>query len=188
MGEGKISPEVPIKWEGGSGQWIPRSGEISGENWALTEKWKSLSRVRLSALRQSLPGWWLPTGGLEPPMDCSPPGSSVHGILQARILERVAMPSSRGCSWPRDGTWVSCVAGRFLTVWATREASFPDYPDYPYPKLMIFWLGHKQLLYKFLSSWVSQKHLFSKCLSPYFVSSTGYSSVSQTGTVPVLGA
>ena len=41
------------------------------------------------------------------PMDCSPPGSSVHGILQARILERVATPSSRGSSPPRDGTWVS---------------------------------------------------------------------------------
>ena len=40
MGEGEISPEVPIKWEGGSGQWIPGSGEISGENWALIEKWK----------------------------------------------------------------------------------------------------------------------------------------------------
>ena len=39
-----------------------------------------------------------------------PPGSSVHGILQARILERVAMPSSRGSSWPRDWTWVSYVS------------------------------------------------------------------------------
>ena len=42
------------------------------------------------------------------PMDCSPPGSSVHGILQARILEWVAMPSSRGSSPPRDWTRVSC--------------------------------------------------------------------------------
>ena len=50
------------------------------------------------------------------PMDCSPPGSSVHGILQARILEWVAMPSSRGSSWPRDQTWVSCIAGRFFTA------------------------------------------------------------------------
>ena len=42
------------------------------------------------------------------PMNCSPPGSSVPGILQARILEWVAMSSSRGSSWPRDGTHVSC--------------------------------------------------------------------------------
>ena len=55
------------------------------------------------------------------PMDCSPPGSSVHGILQARILEWVAIPFSRGSSWPRDQTWVSCTAGRFFTVWVTRE-------------------------------------------------------------------
>ena len=48
-------------------------------------------------------------------------GSSVHGILQARILEWVAISSSRS-SWPRDQTRVSCIAGRFFTVWATREA------------------------------------------------------------------
>ena len=56
------------------------------------------------------------------PMDCSPPGSSVCGILQARILEWVAMPSSRGSSRPRYWTcisWVSRIAGRFFTVWAT---------------------------------------------------------------------
>ena len=41
------------------------------------------------------------------PVDYSPPGSSVHGILQARILEWVAIPFSRGSSRPRDGTWVS---------------------------------------------------------------------------------
>ena len=52
-------------------------------------------------------------------MDCSPPGSFVHGILQAGILEWVAIPFSRGSSWPRDQTWVSCFADRFFTVWAT---------------------------------------------------------------------
>ena len=55
------------------------------------------------------------------PMDCSPPGSSVHGILQARILEWVAISFSRGSSWPWDRTQVSCIAGEFFTVWATRE-------------------------------------------------------------------
>ena len=47
------------------------------------------------------------------PMDCSPSGSSVHGILQARILEWVAICFSRGLSWARDWTWVSCITGRF---------------------------------------------------------------------------
>ena len=53
------------------------------------------------------------------PMYCSLPGSSVHEILQARILEWTAIPFSRGSSWPRDQTRVSCIAGRFLTFWAT---------------------------------------------------------------------
>ena len=50
------------------------------------------------------------------PMDCSLPGSSVHGILQARTLQWIAISSSRGSSWPRDWTQVSCSAGRFFTV------------------------------------------------------------------------
>ena len=61
---------------------------------------------------------------LHDPLDYRPPGSSVHGILQARTLEWVAMPFSRGSSQLRDGICVSCVAGRFFTIWATREAHF----------------------------------------------------------------
>ena len=53
------------------------------------------------------------------PMDCSPPGFSVHGILQVSILEWIAIPFSRGSSQPRDRTLVSCIPGRFFTVWAT---------------------------------------------------------------------
>ena len=60
-------------------------------------------------------------------MDCSPPGFS-PGILQARILEWVAIPFSRGSSQSRDRTWVSCIAGRFFTVWATREAPWTEEP------------------------------------------------------------
>ena len=55
-------------------------------------------------------------------MDCSPPDSSVHGILQARIQEWVAISFSRGSSWPKDQTHVSYTADRFFTIWATREA------------------------------------------------------------------
>ena len=50
------------------------------------------------------------------PVDRNPPGSSVHSILQARILEWVAVPFSRGSSQLRDRTWVSLIAGRFFTV------------------------------------------------------------------------
>ena len=54
-------------------------------------------------------------------MDCSLTGSSIHEVLQARILEWVAIPSSRGSSQLRDWTWVSCIVGRRFMVWATRE-------------------------------------------------------------------
>ena len=57
------------------------------------------------------------------PMDYNLPGSSVHGILQARILEWVAISSSRGSSWPRDRTWVSCIAGGFPTAEPLRKVS-----------------------------------------------------------------
>ena len=58
------------------------------------------------------------------PMDCSPPGSSVYGILQARILEWVASPFSRGSSLPGDQMWVSCIEGRFFIISATREINY----------------------------------------------------------------
>ena len=58
------------------------------------------------------------------PMDCSPPGSSIHGIFQVSILEWVAVPFSRGSSPPRDQTQASRIAGRFFTIWATRGAGF----------------------------------------------------------------
>ena len=66
----------------------------------LKWKWKLLSRVLL----------------------CEPMDYTVHGILQARILEWVAVPFSRGSSQPTDQTRGSCIAGGFFTSWATREA------------------------------------------------------------------
>ena len=68
--------------------------------------------------RVTTPSW------LSDPMDCSQAGSSVHGNSQARILQWVAIPFSRGSSWPRDQTQVSCSPGRFFTIWVTREAHF----------------------------------------------------------------
>ena len=58
------------------------------------------------------------------PMGCGLPGSSVHGILQARILEWVAIPFSRASSQARNRTQVSLIAGRFFTDWATREETW----------------------------------------------------------------
>ena len=56
------------------------------------------------------------------PRDCSPPGSPVHGVLPARILEWVSTPSSRESSWPGNWTLISCIAGRFFTHGTTWEA------------------------------------------------------------------
>ena len=68
------------------------------------------------------------------PMDCSLPGSSLHGILQARILEWVAISSSKGSSWPRDWTPVSCIGSLFTvcaTIWKTQlEAQFSLFHTY----------------------------------------------------------
>ena len=68
--------------------------------------WQCRYRVRAQPLQSCTTLW--------NPLACSPPGSSVHGISQARTLERVAVPSSRGSFWPRDWTRISCVAARFL--------------------------------------------------------------------------
>ena len=63
------------------------------------------------------------------PVDCSLPSSSVRGILQARILEWVAISFSRGSSWPRDRTRISRIGGRRFNLWATREALYPPKGD-----------------------------------------------------------
>ena len=56
-------------------------------------------------------------------MNCSLPGFSGHGILQARILVWIAIFFSRGSFWPRDQTWISRIAGRFFTIWAIGKSS-----------------------------------------------------------------
>ena len=77
--------------------------------WPLSLKFKAVESEKKVLVLQTCPT-------LCDPMDCNPPGSSVHGILQARILEWVAIPFSRGSSRPGDRTWVSCIAGRFFTI------------------------------------------------------------------------
>ena len=66
---------------------------------------------------------WLFVVGLQR-VDCSPPGFSTHGIFQARVLEWVTISFSRGSSRPRDRTRISCITGRRLTLWVTREAKY----------------------------------------------------------------
>ena len=87
-------------------QWIFRADFL--QDWLV---WSSC-RTNLCMCAQSFqccPTLWAPT-------NCSLPGSSIHEIFQARILEWVAMPSSRGSSWLRDWTCISYIAGRFFTA------------------------------------------------------------------------
>ena len=87
------------------------------------------------------------------PVNCSLPGSSVHGILQARILEWVAIPFSRGSLQPRDWTWVSQITGRFFTIWDTREAYKKRY--FCVIKLISHAIGRKTF------SWIPPEQAFS---------------------------
>ena len=75
------------------------------------------------------------------PMNCSPLDSSVHGILQARILEWFATHSSRGSSRPRDWnciSGISCIAGRFLTYWVTWAITLWIHSPLPYTLYYLF--------------------------------------------------
>ena len=78
------------------------------------------------------------------PMDCSLPGSSLHGILQARVLEWVAISFSRGSSWPRDWTQVSRIPGKRFNLWATREAHqyiiLSNLKYIFWPSLVVVWI------------------------------------------------
>ena len=79
---------------------------LSGDNIIICNTWRS--EVKFA---QSCPTLW-------DYMDCSLPGSSVHGVLQARIMEWVAILFFKGSSQPRDRTWVSRIAGRCFIIWA----------------------------------------------------------------------
>ena len=108
-------------------------------------------------------------------VDCSPLGSSVHGILQARIVEWVAIPFSRGSSWLRDWTQVSCTGRQILYEWATREA-----------------LSTVQAIHKYLltiNEWKARHSVcvfFLECFSGIYYSLTGYNSVVGTIIIPIL--
>ena len=97
---------------------------LKQSRWCWSEHWWSISVTlradqpseSVSEVAQSCPT-------LCDPMDCSLPGSPVHGILQAIVMEWIAISFSRGSSQPRDRTQVSHIVDRCFTVWATRECN-----------------------------------------------------------------
>ena len=131
-----LSSAHPVR---GAKVWCLRTQEPRGvhdwslatPSWGLQGLWSSLSPAQhlragaelvpsrgVNSLRKTVP--LLPKLKVKVllchSMDCSPPGSSVHGVLYSRILESVAMPFSRGSSQPSDGTQVSRIAGRCFTI------------------------------------------------------------------------
>ena len=101
-------------------------------------------------------------------MDCSSPGSCVYGIFQVRILEWVAISFSRRSSPPRDPAWVSCMAGGFFTIWATREVyergwakysvSLPAFNSFGYIPRSGIALPYGNSMFNFLRSWQTVFH------------------------------
>ena len=102
----------------GSVLWVPVSREVKDvylfRFWDFSILQILYFQLRVCLAHRVLVAQSCPT--LPNPMDCSPPGFSVHWILQARTLEWVAISFSRGPSPPRDRTWVSRIAGRFFTT------------------------------------------------------------------------
>ena len=116
-------------------------------------------------------------------MDCSPPGSFVHGILQAKILEWISISFYRGSSWPRDRTYVSCVAGRFFTSEPPGKAQSTGYPISQCPKQVGCGFKEKEApASKWRTQWVhflvTRQLSFSTCCrrpcSPIFQSLPGH--------------
>ena len=110
-GRGRLDPsEVSVVLRWGGGQEDPAF--LHSMETAIVSPKKAAFLTPMKAKVKVAP--WCLT--LCDPMDCSPPGSSVHGILQARILEQIAVPFSRGSSQPRDCTQVSRIPGGFSTM------------------------------------------------------------------------
>ena len=109
---------VDLPYCGQTLYWLSHQGRhyIS---YRITIQWftsfKAYTPVIVVLVAQSCLTFWDPT-------DCSPPGSSIHGSLQSRILQWMAIPFSRRSSWPRAQTQISCIAGRFFTTWAIRKS------------------------------------------------------------------
>ena len=130
------------------------------------------------------------------PMDCSPPGSSVHGISQARIMEWVSISSPRGSSWPRDWTHISCIDRQILFHWATRESlllKLTDYTSFSLPYLdyySFFWPLWPSPPFKMSSliKWLPHSSLgtIATLSSIYYASLFGYFTKSAKSRTPTM--
>ena len=148
----------------GGAWWAAVSGVAHSWTW-LKQLSSSSSSIVYCEVTQSCPT-------LCDPVDCSLPGFSVHGILQARILEWVTISFSRGSSWPRDRTRVSCIGVRHFNLWATREAQntgvgslallqgiFPTQgsnPGLPHCRQILYQLSHHLIFFWWIDHFITQ--------------------------------
>ena len=145
FGRNDAKSETPELWPPHVKSWLIGKDSDAGRDWGQEEKW--MTEDEMAGWHHWLDGResaWTPgvgdgQGGLAccsswgrkesdmtewlnwTELDCSPPGSSIYGISQTRILEWVAISFSMWSSWSRDRTWVSHIAVRLFTIWATRE-------------------------------------------------------------------
>ena len=106
------------------------------------------------------------------PTDYSPPGFSVHGILQARVLEWITIPFSIGTSKCRGRTLVSCITGRFFTVWATGKSSWALCHKSP-PRSHVGLEGSLIMSRHLALTWCSRMETFRPWAEPWCVSAEG---------------
>ena len=127
--------EKAVPWERrlggrqGPGHWRPSTSQRRSQKRSLQTC--DLENSLRKHFAEEMFMWWFSPQGVSDscdPMDCSLSGSSVHGILQARILEWVAISFSRGSSQPTNRTWVSFIVGRFL-FHGKHWACFPRYKE-----------------------------------------------------------
>ena len=125
--------------------------------------WSSNSDIFISSF-QILVGWfshYVVSDSCDP-MDCSLPGSSIHGILQARILEWVAMSFSRGSSQPRNRTWVFCLQADFLPVshkGSPRRLEWVAYPFSSRSSQPRYQTGVSCIAARFFTNWAIREAL-----------------------------
>ena len=139
------------------------SGSLRGRWWRLSyTDWE----IQLVVFTQLCPT-------LCDPMDCGPPGSSVHGILQPRILQWVAMPFSRGSSQPKDRTQVSHTAGGFFTTEPSGNPMNTGVDSYPFSRGSSWprnWTGVSCIASGFFTSWATREaHEAIKCPTSVFL-------------------
>ena len=126
LNKGKIKIKIPLPQQAKTREHLARGDIVLGQSigWLTDVCWAPFACwVLFLALFGKKEDTEVISNSCDP-MDCSLPGSSIHEILQARILEWIAISFSRGSSRPRNQTWVSSISGRFFTNRAMKEPPF----------------------------------------------------------------